>query len=103
MREVCGSVSGMFFVAGALYGYDGPKDVHGKQEHYARIQELAAKFKEQHGSIVCKELLGLEGKDARPIPSERTKEYYRKRPCPKIAASAAGIMEEYINGHALDA
>ncbi len=26
LREVCGTVSGMFLIAGALYGYDAPKD-----------------------------------------------------------------------------
>ena len=31
MREVCGAVSGMFFVAGALYGYDDPKDPQAKR------------------------------------------------------------------------
>ena len=63
LREVCGAVSGMFFVAGALYGYDDPKDTQAKKEHYARIQELAAQFQVETGSIVCRELLGLEGRD----------------------------------------
>ena len=27
LREVCGTVSGMFFVAGAIYGYQDPKDI----------------------------------------------------------------------------
>ena len=31
LREVCGAVSGMFFVAGALYGYDDPKDMQTKK------------------------------------------------------------------------
>jgi len=44
MREVCGAVSGMFFVAGALYGYDNPKDLQAKKEHYARIQEAERLF-----------------------------------------------------------
>lgn len=99
MREVCGAVSGMFFVAGALYGYDDPKDLQAKKEHYARIQELAAKFKEENGSIICRELLGIEGKDKSPAPSARTQEYYKKRPCAAMVATAAGLMEEYINAH----
>ena len=41
LREVCGAVSGMFMVAGLLYGYDEPKNFEAKSEHYARIQELA--------------------------------------------------------------
>ena len=33
LREVCGAVSGMFMVAGVLYGYDDPKDYDIKKEH----------------------------------------------------------------------
>ena len=101
LREVCGAVSGMFFVAGALYGYDDPKDMQTKKEHYARIQELAAQFREKNGSIVCRELLGLEGRDSSPVPSERTEEYYKKRPCAEMIATAAGLMEDYIKRHPL--
>lgn len=101
LREVCGAVSGMFFVAGALYGYDDPKDMQAKKEHYARIQELAAQFREKNGSIVCRELLGLEGRDSSPVPSERTEEYYKKRPCAEMIATAAGLMEDYIKRHPL--
>lgn len=96
MREVCGAVSGMFFVAGVLLGYDNPKDTISKKEHYERIQYLAGKFKEQTGSIICRELLGLEGKDRNPTPSERTKEYYQKRPCVEMVGIAAEILEEYL-------
>ncbi|MBO5373628.1 MAG: C_GCAxxG_C_C family protein [Lachnospiraceae bacterium] len=96
MREVCGAVSGMFFVVGVLSGYDDPKDTVSKKEHYERIQYLAGKFKEQTGSIVCRELLGLEGKDNNPTPSERTKEYYKKRPCVEMVGIAAEILEEYL-------
>ncbi|MDE7311147.1 MAG: C-GCAxxG-C-C family protein [Eubacterium sp.] len=103
MREVCGAVSGMFFVAGALYGYDDPKDMQAKKEHYARIQELAAQFRAENGSIVCRELLGLEGKDSSPEPSARTAEYYKKRPCPEMIGIAASLMEAYIKEHPSDA
>lgn len=96
MREVCGAVSGMFLAAGAIYGYDDPKDSVAKKEHYERIQLLAARFKSQTGSIICRELLGIEGEDNRPVPSERTKEYYKKRPCVEMVGLAAEILEEYI-------
>ena len=45
MREVCGAVSGMFMVAGVLYGYDDPKAQTEKADHYKRIQELAEEYK----------------------------------------------------------
>ncbi len=97
LREVCGAVSGMFLVAGILYGYDDPKDYDHKKEHYARIQYLAKEFETENHAIVCRELLGLgQGKDA-PTPEQRTVEYYKKRPCAELVGIAAAIMESYIN------
>ena len=96
LREVCGSVSGMFMVAGLLYGYDDPKAKEEKAEHYARIQKLAADFTAENGSIVCRELLGLTEKKQAPTPEERTAEYYKKRPCKSIIGMAAEIMDAYI-------
>ena len=96
LREVCGAVSGMFMVAGVLYGYDGAKDYEGKAEHYKRIQYLAEQFKKYNKSIVCRELLGLDKKIDDPNPEKRTEEYYKKRPCEELVLIAAAIMEEYI-------
>ena len=96
LREVCGSVTGMFMVAGLLYGYDEPKAKEEKAEHYARIQKLAADFQAENGSIVCRELLGLTEKKQAPTPEERTAEYYKKRPCKTLIGMAAEILDKYI-------
>ena len=96
LREVCGSVSGMFLIAGILYGYDEPETGQVKAEHYARIQELARRFEEKHGSIICREMLGLSVKHDVPVPEARTSEYYKKRPCAEIIGDAAEIIEQYI-------
>ena len=96
LREVCGSVSGMFMVAGLLYGYDGPETGQKKSEHYARIQELARRFEEKHGTIICREMLGLTVHHDVPVPEKRTEEYYKKRPCAEIIGDAAEILEQFI-------
>lgn len=96
LREVCGAVSGMFMVAGLLYGYDTPNDFDKKKDHYARIQELAAEFRERNDSILCRELLGLDGQEESSVPAKRTEEYYQKRPCAELVAIAAAIMDAYI-------
>ena len=96
LREVCGAVSGMFLVAGMLYGYDMPGDLEGKKEHYARIQQLARAYEEENGSIVCRELLRLDRKRDLPVPEERTAEYYKKRPCADLAGDAAQILEHFF-------
>lgn len=93
LREVCGAVSGMFMVAGLLYGYDENSPKEAKAAHYARIRDLAEQFKAQAGSIVCREILersaGIGGD-----PCERTPAYYKTRPCARMVGIAAGITEK---------
>ncbi len=100
LREVCGAVSGMFFVLSYLYGYDTPGDDTGKMRTYADVQALAARFRETCGSIVCREILKNPPTD--PKPSPRTEEYYKKRPCARMVFTAATLMDAYIAAHPLE-
>ena len=96
LREVCGAFSGACAVAGLLWGYSDTSDKNLKAQHYALIQDMAERFRKINGSLICRELLeGIES-SANPQPSDRNAEYYKKRPCPKIAASAAAILDEII-------
>ena len=99
LREVCGAVSGMFFVMGQLYGYENPTDDDAKKELYARVRGLAEKFKEENGSIICRELLKNIPTD--PNPSPRTAEYYAKRPCARMVMVAAKLVDEFIEEHSM--
>ena len=95
MREVCGAVSGMFMAAGLLYSSAEPSSQN-KANQYKIVQELAEEFKKQNGSIICRELLeGIE-KSKSPIPSERTENYYKKRPCVDLVCDAVEILEKFI-------
>lgn len=101
MREVCGAVSGMFMVAGVLYGYSSADDDAEKAEHYRRIQLLAEKFKEKYNTINCGELLKNLKVNTNPVPEKRTEEYYKARPCIRFVEAAAEILDEYIAGNPL--
>ncbi len=97
MREVCGTVTGMFMVLGLAMGNSDAKDGSTKKNVYKSVQELGAKFKEDNGSIICRELLGFQKNNKESyVPSERTNEYYKKRPCPELCKYAADILEEYL-------
>ena len=97
MREVCGAVSGMLMVAGLLYGYDTPDDGARKKAHYTLVQELAGQFREQVGSIVCREILKNPPSDPNPTP--RTAEFYAQRPCARMVILASDILDRYIAKH----
>ncbi len=96
LREVCGTVSGMFIVLGCLYGYNEAGDFERKKRLYADVQELAKRFEAVNGSIVCRELLGLQKKRDDPVPEKRTGEYYKKRPCARLAGIAAAILDGFL-------
>jgi len=86
----------MFLVLGTLRGADDPKDSETKTAQYRDIQELARRFRESNGSIVCRELLGLTEKTSEPTPEKRTADYYKKRPCSELVAQAAQILDEFL-------
>lgn len=98
-REVCGAVSGMILVLNCKYGNTDMGDKAAKDAHYARVQALCDRFRQETGSIVCRELLGL-AKDQKDTPQSeaRTAEYYKKRPCAKLVALAASLTEEALSG-----
>lgn len=96
LREVCGAVSGSFLIAGLQFPANDPADRTAKIRNYTVVQELAARFREINGSIVCRELLGIGCKKDNPVPSERTEQYYKKRPCAEYVAIAARIIGEKI-------
>ena len=96
LREVCGTCSAMFMVLGLLYGEGTERDDKIKAAHYKRVQDLAERFKEEHGTIICRELLKGLNVTSTPVPEKRTEEYYKVRPCVKFVRTAAAILDAYL-------
>ncbi|MBO5459460.1 MAG: C_GCAxxG_C_C family protein [Lachnospira sp.] len=115
MRSVCGCATAMFMVAGLETGCTDGADQAGKGNNYEVVQHLAEEYKNKAGgSMICSELLGLtpmpnrekeevqilsaeEKKTAKEAkPSERTQEYYKKRPCVELVGIACDIIEEEL-------
>lgn len=97
LREVCGAVSGMTMVASTLAPAGDPTIKEAKTANYTLVQELAEEFRRENRYIVCRELLGLSQPKDVPTPSDRTPEYYKKRPCAELVACAAEIVARKIN------
>ena len=95
LREVCGAVSAMFMIAGLKKGYTENNNDEVKAKHYTLIQKLAKEFEQENGSIICRELLELDGAD-NPVPSKRTTKYYEERPCEEFIASACRIIDRNL-------
>lgn len=96
LREVCGAFSAIVMVLGITDGIADCNVPGAKAELYKKVQALANEFKRSNGSLICRELLGLpEGSDS-PVPTPRTDEFYKTRPCAGIIASAASILDDYL-------
>lgn len=98
MRMMCGAVSGMVVLAGLSDGQTAPDDREGKAHCYKVVQDLLAQSKEENGSLICAELLGLKGEVplGNFVPDERNADYYRRRPCAAKVESAARIFAKYL-------
>lgn len=94
MRQTCGAACGMFILEGLQSGSTTPHDTQGKKHNYERVQALAAQFKEENGSLICAELLGLAKPENTAQPEERTETYYKKRPCVEMVRQAVRIYCE---------
>lgn len=98
MRETCGAVSGAMLALGTLAGYSVPGNDEIKMALYARGQRVMKQFKEIYGTLCCRELLGLlENAPLSPVPTPRTAEFYRVRPCARFIYEMARLTEEELN------
>lgn len=100
MRGVCGVVSAMALVAGLETGAVEGADKEGKGRNYAIVQELANQFIKENGTMICSELLGLsanERKRETAMPSARTEQYYKKRPCPGLVRCGIRICCKWFD------
>ncbi len=88
MGEVCGAVTGMFMVLGLVEGGYAPDDKEAKMAHYAKVRELADKFKSENSSIICRELL-VNHKDKPTVSGHNSH-------CFNMVMQAADILEEYL-------
>lgn len=99
LREVCGTVTGAAMVVGMLNGATDGADNEAKAETYRIVQQIAEEFREQQGSVICRELLNSSAELKKTyVPDERTAEYYKKRPCAIIVECMAKIIDKILFG-----
>ncbi len=86
MRHVCGAVSGMAMILGLETGTATPRDREGKARNYEQVKFLSEEFENEHGSIVCGELLGLK----------ETDKDIHKKPCREYIEYCAKLLDQSI-------
>lgn len=95
MAETCGAVTGAFMVFGLKYGRVKAADDAAKEKARALARKFVSEFKALHGSIVCRELLGVD--ISTPEGMERVdKEGLCDTLCMGFIRDAAEIVEKMI-------
>ena len=99
LRMMCGTCSALVILAGLEKGQTRGEDREGKAACYQLVRQLLETFRQRNGSIICAELLQMNGVKAETNtsqPDERNAEYYRVRPCARKVESAARVFAEYL-------
>ncbi|MGM9713451.1 MAG: C-GCAxxG-C-C family protein [Prevotella sp.] len=103
LRMLCGAVSGAVMIAGLATGGDGGDNIRlSKAASYKGVQEIVGAFREENGSVICAELLGMKTTPLSStsamsyMPAERDTAYYAARPCAAKVESAARILARFI-------
>ncbi len=94
--EVCGAVSGAMAVIGLAYGHSVIGDEEGNIQMMGITAEFIERFKEKHGTIICRELLqdydfSKDGDLERAMNDGVCFDI-----CPTIVQDALTILEEII-------
>ena len=100
-RMMCGAASARVTLAGWVKGQTEGSDRKGKSACYKVVQQLLEKSRQDNGSLICAEILGIHGREKTLCTYEaspRTAEYYKTRPCAAKVESAARIFGDYLMG-----
>jgi len=89
--STCGAVSGALMVIGLKYGSNQVGDKKTQAKTSELSEKFIEKFKKRNGTIICKDLIGIDPKSRgiREIMIMNSK-------CPKFVRDAVEILEEII-------
>jgi len=59
-QRTCGAITGSYMVLGLRYGMDQKADKDARDRTYQLINEFSNRFKQEFGSLMCKELLDCD-------------------------------------------
>lgn len=101
MGETCGAVTGAFMVIGLKHGRTRADDDPAKEKTYELVQEFVRKFRSEHGSIVCRELLGYDIGNENEAKEAQEKHLFDEL-CPKLVQTAAEILKGLLPSSDVD-
>jgi C_GCAxxG_C_C family probable redox protein len=91
----CGALSGAFLAVGLHAGHTAAQDSVRKDDVYARVQAIAERFREAHGSTQCHKLIGFDLLDAGQRQAAADAQVFT-RVCPRFVRTAAALAAETL-------
>lgn len=90
----CGAVSAGYLVLGLKHAGTMPTfgDVEKERALFDRIRRFVKEFRERHGALTCRELLGIDVFTAEGLAEGRRRGLFRER-CPRYVRDAITILE----------
>ncbi len=93
--ELCGAVSGGLLAIGLARGRVRPEQIRERDETYRLSRLLRERFAARAGSIVCRELLGVDISTPEGLAAARERALFKGR-CPAYVRLAAELVEELL-------
>lgn len=90
--DSCGAVTGAILALSMVYGFDAPNPGEADEMLVAKVREFEAKFVQEHGALLCRQLLG--GFDMADHEAEAPEGTYDN--CPRYCETACRILDEMI-------
>jgi C_GCAxxG_C_C family probable redox protein len=95
--EVCGALTGALMILGLQYGQDRPKD---KEDIYQVAHEFIYQFRQRHGAILCRELLGHDISTPEGLQTAREQNLFAGI-CPILVDETAKALAKFLDEHRL--
>jgi C_GCAxxG_C_C family probable redox protein len=93
--EMCGALSGGIMAIGLKHGRTRADDDDGRERTYALVLELLNRFRNRHGSLLCRDLLGCDIGTTEGRQRSREAGFHDKR-CPLLLDSVVEILEDSL-------
>ena len=86
----CGAVTGALMAIGLAHGLTRVEDEAARERTYEAARALLERFRQEHGSDVCRELLGVDISTAKGREKAAKEGLFRTH-CPRFVRSAARL------------
>ncbi len=95
LGNTCGAVSGALMIIGMAFRNDDPEDSDNKEQVYVISQRFLNQFMEIHGTVMCRDLIGINLNDEQDLEKAREAGIFEEK-CPNFVKTAAQLLEDIL-------